>query len=96
VLDIDPPKGYYSLKELQAKYGLLLDTRRSSTASNGLHYFFQYPSDENTHRNAVGLAGLEGVDIRANGEKEGAMPAILAHRKTFGCLSMGNSRDVNL
>ncbi len=67
VLDIDPPEGYFSLKELQATYTPLPETRRSSTANKGLHFFFQYPNDGHTYQNAVGLAGLEGVDIRATG-----------------------------
>ncbi len=67
VLDIDPPEGYYRLKDLQTTYALLPETRRSSTANKGLHFFFAYPDDGNTYKNAVGLAGLEGVDIRATG-----------------------------
>jgi hypothetical protein len=66
VLDIDPPNGYYNLTELQRKY-TLPDTRRSRTGNKGLHFLFQYPHDGNTYKNAVGLAGLEGVDIRATG-----------------------------
>src|SRR5712692_10525513 len=38
VLDIDPPEGYFSLKELQAIYAPLPETRRSRTANKGLHY----------------------------------------------------------
>src|SRR6266849_10771090 len=45
VLDIDPPEGYYSLKELQKMYGSLPDTRRKSTGNKGLHFFFEYPGD---------------------------------------------------
>src|SRR5260370_1604537 len=67
VLDIDPPEGYYSIKELQTTYSPLPDTRRSRTAHGGLHYFFQYPDDGNRYQNAVGLAGQEGVDIRTTG-----------------------------
>ncbi len=67
VLDIDPPEGHYSIKELQTTYPPLPETRRSSTANKGLHFFFEYPDDGVSLRNAVGLAGLEGVDIRANG-----------------------------
>src|SRR5712692_2255941 len=67
VLDIDPPDGHFRLKELQNTYTPLPDTRRSRTANKGLHHFFQYPIDGNTYQNAVGLAGHEGVDIRANG-----------------------------
>jgi len=67
VLDIDPPEGYYNLKRLQTTYSPLPDTRRSRTGNKGLHYFFEYPSDGNTYRNAVGLNNHEGVDIRATG-----------------------------
>ena len=67
VLDIDPPEGYYNLKGLQTTYSPLPDTRRSRTGNKGLHYFFEYPSDGNTYRNAVGLNNHEGVDIRATG-----------------------------
>ncbi len=82
VLDIDPPKGHYSLKELQGKYSPLPDTRRSRTGNKGLHYFFQYPNDGNTYINSVGLAGLEGVDIRANGGY-----VVLPPSKLFGNLA---------
>ena len=67
VLDIDPPEGHFNLKELQATYSPLPDTRRSRTGNKGLHYFFEYPDDGNVYKNAVGLNGLEGVDIRATG-----------------------------
>jgi hypothetical protein len=67
VLDIDPPEGHYSLQELQSQHAPLPETRRSRTGNKGLHFFFQYPRDGNTYTNAVGLAGLEGVDIRATG-----------------------------
>jgi Bifunctional DNA primase/polymerase, N-terminal len=67
VLDIDPPEGHFSLKELQASHSSLPDTRRSRTGNKGLHYFFLYPDDGQVYKNAVGLAGLTGVDIRATG-----------------------------
>ena len=67
VLDIDPPEGHYSLQELQSQHSPLPETRRSRTGNKGLHFFFQYPHDGNTYVNAVGLSGLEGVDIRATG-----------------------------
>src|SRR5260370_27881390 len=66
VLDIGPPEGYFSLKELQQTYTPLPDTRRTSTAHKGLHYYFAYPDDVQAYFNTVGLAGLEGVDIPAN------------------------------
>jgi len=51
VLDIDPPEGHFSIKELQAKHAPLPDTRRSRTANKGLHYFFAYPQDGRMYNN---------------------------------------------
>lgn len=82
VVDIDPPEGYYSLKELQQKYSPLPDTRRSRTANKGLYFFFEYPDDGETYKNAVGLAGLEGIDIRATGGY-----VVLPPSKLYGRLS---------
>ena len=82
VLDLDPPKGYYNIRELQRKHAPLPDTRRSSTGNKGLHFFFEYPNDGYTYTNAIGLAGLEGVDIRANGGY-----VVLPPSKLFGRLS---------
>ena len=67
VLDIDPPEGHFSLKELQVVYSPLPDTRRSRTGNKGLHFFFQYPNDAQVYKNAVGLQGKIGVDVRATG-----------------------------
>ncbi|HLQ27809.1 MAG TPA: bifunctional DNA primase/polymerase [Ktedonobacteraceae bacterium] len=83
VVDIDPPQGYYSLKELQQKHAPLPETRRSSTASRGLHYFFQYPHDGNVYRNAVGLNNYEGVDIRATGGYVVLPPSRLYDRLSY-------------
>jgi hypothetical protein len=58
VLDIDPPEGHFSLKELQATYSPLPETRRSRTGNKGLHFFFQYPNDGLVYKNAVGLIVL--------------------------------------
>ena len=55
VLDMDVPKGYFGLKELQEHYGKLPPTRTGHTAGGGLHYYFQYPQDGNTYPNTVGL-----------------------------------------
>src|SRR5712691_5290423 len=82
VLDIDPPEGHFSLKELQNTYTPLPDTRRSRTANKGLHFFFRYPNDGNTYKNAVGLHGMVGVDVRANGGY-----VVLPPSKLYGRLS---------
>lgn len=83
VMDIDPPKGYYNLKELQKKYAPLPETRRSSTGNKGLHFFFAYPDDGNTYKNSVGLNGLEGVDIRATGGYVVLPPSKLFDRHAY-------------
>jgi len=82
VLDVDPPVGHFSLKELQAHYYPLPNTRRSRTANKGLHYFFQYPQDGSTYRNAIGLGGMRGIDVRANGGY-----VVLPPSKLYGRLS---------
>ena len=84
VLDIDPSKGgYYGLKELQETYSPLPETRRVSTANKGLHYYFQYPQDNrHTYKNAVGLQGKIGVDVRATGGY-----VVLPPSKLYGRLS---------
>jgi hypothetical protein len=83
VLDIDPPEGYYHLKELQQTRELLPETRRVSTAHKGLHYYFLYPIDGETYTNSVGLAGREGVDIRANGGYVVLPPSRLYNRLSY-------------
>jgi hypothetical protein len=83
VLDIDPPEGYYNLKRLQTTYSPLPDTRRSRTGNKGLHYFFEYPNDGNTYRNAVGLGSHEGVDIRATGGYVVLPPSMLYGRLAY-------------
>ena len=82
VLDIDVPEGYFSLQELQATHTSLPETRRSRTANKGLHYFFHYPDDGQTYKNAVGLNGLIGVDVRATGGY-----VVLPPSKLYGRLS---------
>lgn len=82
VLDIDMPEGHFSLKELQATYTPLPNTRRVRTANKGLHYYFQYPQDGKDYKNAVGLQGNIGVDIRATGGY-----VVLPPSKLYGRLS---------
>src|SRR6266446_6435310 len=84
VLDIDPQKGgYYSVKELQKRYNPLPETRRVSTAHKGLHYYFLYPRDAENYTNCVKLAGLEGIDIRANGGYVVLPPSRLFNRLSY-------------
>jgi Bifunctional DNA primase/polymerase, N-terminal len=67
VLDIDPRhNGWYSLKELEKRYGKLPQTRTSRTANGGLHRFFAHPKDANTYPNAIELDHLRGLDVRGD------------------------------
>ena len=83
VLDLDVPEGYYSLKSLVAEFGSLPDTRRSSTANGGLHYFYQYPQDATTYSGTVGLHNLIGLDVRAEGNYVVLPPSRLYGRKSY-------------
>ena len=92
VLDIDPPEGYYSLKELQQTHEPLPETRRTSTAHKGLHYYFLYPGDGERYTNSVGLAGLEGVDIRATGGYVVVPPSKLFNKITSPTYTWANEQ----
>src|SRR6266566_5036738 len=83
VLDMDVPKGYFGLKNLQEQYGTLPPTRTVHTASGGLHWYFQYPQDGNAYPNMVGLADRIGVDIRAEGGYVVLPPSELYARLTY-------------
>ena len=83
VLDMDVPKGYFGLQDLQKRYGTLPPTRTVHTASRGLHYYFQYPQDGNIYPNSVGLANRIGVDIRSEGGYVVLPPSQLFGRLTY-------------
>jgi len=83
VLDMDVPEGYFHLKELQQTYDILPNTRRSRTAGGGLHYYFQYPHDGHRYPGAVGLSGLIGIDVRAEGNYVVLPPSRLYGRKYY-------------
>lgn len=92
VVDIDPPEGYFSLKELQQTYTPLPDTRRVSTAHKGLHYYFLYPEDGETYTNSIGLAGLEGVDFLATGGYVVVPPSRLFNKNTSPMYTWANEQ----
>jgi hypothetical protein len=83
VLDMDVPKGYTVLQDLQEHYGNLPPTRTVHTASRGLHYYFQYPQNGTTYPNTVGLSGRIGVDVRAEGGYVVLPPSQLFGRLTY-------------
>src|SRR5258706_379686 len=41
------------------------DNKKNKTSKKVIHFFLQYPNDGTSYKNALGLAGLEGMDIRA-------------------------------
>jgi len=66
VLDFDAKSGgLESLELIKSKFGLP-DTRIHGTGGGGFHYIYQNPNGTNV-RNATGLGGYPGVDLRANG-----------------------------
>lgn len=83
VLDMDVPEGYYNIQALQRNYAPLPETRRVRTANGGLHYYFHYPQDGKRYPGAVGLSGLIGIDIRAEGNYVVLPPSGLFNRKYY-------------
>lgn len=83
VLDMDVPEGYYNIQTLQKSYSPLPETRRVRTAHGGLHYYFQYPQDGHRYPGAVGLSGLIGVDVRAEGNYVVLPPSRLVGRDYY-------------
>jgi len=67
VLDFDSKHGGAESKTvIETKYGQLPRTRIHRTGGGGLHYIYRNPNGTDI-RNAVGLGGYQGVDLRANG-----------------------------
>lgn len=68
-LDIDAEKGgFESLKILQERFGLLPETVTATTGSGGKHIDLRYPKGNGKkYKNAVGLLGFKGIDVRADG-----------------------------
>lgn len=74
VLDVDPDHdGYYSLRDLQEKYGDLPETPTIKTGGGGEHFYFKHPGFE--IRNSAGKLGA-GLDIRGDGGYVVAAPSI--------------------
>jgi hypothetical protein len=68
VLDVDPRHGGdRALAELEQKYGSLPATIRARTGGGGAHAFFSYPIAPGGVRNAVGIGGHAGLDLRGDG-----------------------------
>jgi putative DNA primase/helicase len=66
VLDVDPAHGgEESLEELRERYGDLANTPVCLTGGGGTHFYFLHPGG--TIRNAAGLGGFAGIDLRGDG-----------------------------
>lgn len=64
VLDIDKDHGgFETLEELEAKHGKLRDTLVQDTGGGGRQYFYQLPEQAEI-KNAEGICGWKGIDIR--------------------------------
>src|SRR6266567_5061348 len=83
VVDMDVPEGHFNLPKLQNTYAPFPQTRRARTANGGLHYYFQYPQDGKRYPGAVGLSGLIGIDVRAEGNYVVLPPSRLYGRKYY-------------
>lgn len=68
VLDIDPRhQGDESLRAVEARYGELPKTPRAKSGSGGEHIYLQHPGPAHTVRNAQGLGGFTGLDLKGDG-----------------------------
>src|SRR5207247_2037360 len=67
VLDVDPRHGGdRAVAGLEQKYGSLPATVRAHTGGGGAHVLFAYPT-QGVLRNAVGIGGHAGLDLRSDG-----------------------------
>lgn len=73
VLDVDPPAGADTLRELERTYGALPITTSVKTPRGGSHIYFQHPGRE--VRNSAGQVG-PGLDVRGDGGYVLAPPSI--------------------
>ena len=74
-LDVDPDHGGSTvLAALEAQFGEVPLTIESMTGGSGRHILFSHPGGN--VRNAVGLAGLDGLDLRADGGYIVAPPSL--------------------
>lgn len=76
ILDVDPQHGgEQSLQLLEACFFPLPDTLRVATGGGGSHLYFR-ASAEGALPNKVGIAGLPGLDLRADGGYIVAPPSL--------------------
>lgn len=81
ILDIDPGHGgEETLEQLQDEHGRLPDTWEAITGSGGRHLFFRAAG---ALPNAVGIAGLGGLDLRSQGGFVVAAPSLHASGRRY-------------
>lgn len=84
VLDVDPRRwGDEALRELEHQHGKIPETVEVLTGGGGRHIFFTHPGPAAVIRNAAGLAGLPGLDLRGDGGYVVAPPSLHASGRTY-------------
>lgn len=68
VIDVDTPQGHgvdgpASLRQLEAKYGPLPETRQTVSPSGSVHYWFNYPDVKIKSASKIGA----GIDVQSDG-----------------------------
>ncbi len=77
VIDVDPRHdGDKSLAKLEQEHGPLPQTVEAITGGGGRHLVFAYPAGDVEIGNKVKLAGLDGIDVRAEGGYIAVAPTI--------------------
>lgn len=96
VLDVDPRHGgEESLRELERRYGPLPETVEVITGGGGRHLYFKKPQNVRI-KNGVNLAGLSGLDIRADGGYVVAPPSIHPNGQRYAWKEGHSPEDIEL
>lgn len=97
VLDVDPPRGFETLRELQETYGDLPTTLTISTPRGGLHLWFDGngPTSVGTETHGLGPK----IDTRGNGDGYTLVPPSLVAPSEYknnpsgGCYAIKEARE---
>jgi hypothetical protein len=84
VLDVDPRNdGDRSLWELESRHGKIPHTVEALTGGGGRHIFFSHPRAGLVVRNATGLGGLPGLDVRGDNGYIVAPPSLHSSGRAY-------------
>lgn len=85
VLDVDARHdGMDALSTLLRRHGELPNTLTAATGGGGFHLVFQHPGEGIVIRNAAGLDGLPGLDLRGDGGYIVAPPSLHKSGERYG------------